>query len=65
MSKDIETYIEELKDITEKLESGDLKLQEAVELYKRGTTTAAAAEKLLDALEQEIEVVEIPQEEEQ
>ncbi len=58
MSKDVETYIEELKSITVQLESGDLKLKEAVELYKQGSQAAAQAEKLLNQYESEIEVID-------
>ncbi len=56
--KDVEAYIEELKQITEKLEAGDLKLKDAIELYKQGTVLAAKTEKLLGQYEDEIEIIE-------
>lgn len=55
--KDIEIYLDELKDITMKL-SGEIKVAEAVELYKKGSKIAAEAEKLLQKYELEIEVIE-------
>ncbi len=57
LAKDIETYLEELEDISKKLSGGDLKLAEAVELYKQGEQTARKAEKLLQGFEKEIEVI--------
>jgi exodeoxyribonuclease VII small subunit len=58
MPRDVESYIEELREITEKLQGGELKLQEAVELYKRGSQAAAKAEKLMNRFEGEIELIE-------
>ena len=58
MAKDVESYIDELKGITEKLQGGELKLKEAVELYKQGSEVAAKAEKLLNQYEAEIEVID-------
>ncbi len=57
MAKDIETYIEELKLIAERLSKEDIKLKEAVELYKKGAELAVEAEKLLEKYENEIEVI--------
>ncbi len=56
--KDVEAYIDELGQITEKLEAGDLKLKDAIELYKQGNILAAKAEKLLGQYESEIEIIE-------
>ena len=56
-AKDIETYIDELKVISERLATGDMKLAEAVELYRQGTDTAKKAEKILNDYEKEIEII--------
>lgn len=55
--KDIETYLEELKSISERLSDGELKLGEAVDLYREGVETAKQAEKLLEQYEKEIEII--------
>ena len=56
-NKDIETYIEELKIISDRLSEGEATLAEAVELYKQGTDIANKAEKLLSQYEKEIEII--------
>lgn len=58
MAKDVETYIKEMQEISEKLNGGDLKLGEAVELYKKGAALAQKAEKLLSQYEKELEIIE-------
>ena len=57
MAKDVEAYLDELKSILAELSSGDLKLADAVELYRKGEQTARKAEKLLRGFEKEIEII--------
>jgi len=57
LAKDIEAYLDELKEIADRLAGGDVKLAEAVELYKKGEQTAQKAEKLLKGFEKEIEII--------
>lgn len=46
-----ESALEELETILEKLDSGDLPLDESVSLYERGRKLAARCQTLLDAAE--------------
>lgn len=55
--KNIEDYIAELSDISAQLNDPAVSIDEAVKLYKQGMTTAAQAQKLLNAYEQEIEMI--------
>jgi len=55
--KDIETYIEELKIISDRLAEGELKLGEAVDLYREGVGIARKAEGMLEKYEKEIEII--------
>lgn len=56
--ENIENYIDELKEITNRLENDDIKLKDAVDLYKQGAIAAAKAEKMLDELEQELQIID-------
>lgn len=55
--KNIEEYIEELSGISARLNDSAVTLDEAVKLYKQGMAAAAQAQELLDAYEQEIEII--------
>jgi exodeoxyribonuclease VII small subunit len=55
--KNIEEYLAELSDISARLNDSAVSLDEAVELYKKGMKTAAQAQELLNAYEQEIEII--------
>ncbi|MGI6152414.1 MAG: exodeoxyribonuclease VII small subunit [Christensenellaceae bacterium] len=57
MAKQLEDYLEELKEISEKLGDGNIRLAEAVSLYKKGSEIAQKAEKMLNQVESEIEIV--------
>ncbi len=57
MKKDIETYLDELKIISGKLSDDEIKLDEAITLYKEGVAVANEAEKILEGYEKEIEVI--------
>ena len=56
--KDLEAYIEELKKISEKISQDDVKLAEAVSLYKKGVTVADKASKILEKYESELEIIQ-------
>ncbi|MEA4853599.1 MAG: exodeoxyribonuclease VII small subunit [Christensenella sp.] len=56
--KDLETYMEELKQISEKISAEDVKLAEAISLYKKGAAIAEKASTLLQKYESELEVIE-------
>ncbi|HBU12137.1 MAG TPA: exodeoxyribonuclease VII small subunit [Clostridiales bacterium] len=55
--KDVEAYMQEMKEISEKLADEDIKLGEAVGLYKKGAETARKIEKMLEQYEEEIEII--------
>ncbi len=57
MAKDIEAYLNELKAISDKLSKEEIKLEEAVALYKEGAQIAEQAEKMLAKFQNEIEVI--------
>ena len=46
--KDYEKYFEELKEIVEKLDSSEVKLDEAISLHKKGLYIYKALKNLLD-----------------
>lgn len=46
--KDYEKYFEELKEIVEKLDSSEVKLDEAISLHKKGLDIYKALKNLLD-----------------
>lgn len=48
----------ELEDIADKLASGDIKIEEAMALYKQGMTLVEYAQKILSRYEQEVEFIE-------
>ncbi|BDF58452.1 hypothetical protein CE91St36_12690 [Christensenellaceae bacterium] len=55
--KDLEAYIDELKAISEKISQEDIKLADAVTLYKKGIAAADKASKLLKKYESELEII--------
>lgn len=56
-SKGLEEYLEELKTIADKMSEEDIRLEDAVGLYKQGSDIADRAEKLLGKYEKELEIV--------
>ena len=55
--KDLEAYLDELKQISEKISDEDIKLADAVSLYKKGMAAADKASKLLEKFEPELEII--------
>lgn len=55
--KDLEAYLDELKHISEKIADEDIKLADAVSLYKKGMAAADKASKILEKYEQDIEII--------
>lgn len=49
-----EKAVERLEEITEKLENGNLPLEEMIKLYEEGTALAAKCAKVLDAAQLKI-----------
>ena len=49
-----EEVLQRLEEAVERLESGGLAMNEAIEAYERGAALAAQAQRLLDAAEQRI-----------
>ena len=54
---DFESAIERLEEITEKLESGDSKLEESLELYSEGVEIAAYCSKMLSEIEKKVTIL--------
>jgi exodeoxyribonuclease VII small subunit len=52
-----ESKLDRLKDIVDRLERGDLPLEEGVSLYKEGLTLAKACGKQLESARNEVKVV--------
>ncbi|MBQ8742698.1 MAG: exodeoxyribonuclease VII small subunit [Clostridia bacterium] len=52
-----EEMISELEKIVASLESGDVGLEEAIELYKRGTLLSSECAKLLENAEKQIKIL--------
>ncbi|MEF2230625.1 MAG: exodeoxyribonuclease VII small subunit [Pseudodesulfovibrio sp.] len=52
-----EERLERLKSIVERLERGDLPLEEGVELYKEGLTLAQACSRQLETARHEVRIV--------
>ena len=58
MAKDtFESRLERLKDVVEKLERGDLPLEEGVALYKEGLKLVTACGKQLESARHEVKIV--------
>ena len=60
MPKTYEELIEELKHIVQKIEDGDITLDESIELYERGSELIRQCEALLE--EAELKVSQLGQE---
>lgn len=56
-AKGLEDYLDELKSITNQMNDGEIRLEDAVGLYKKGNEIANKAEKLLATYEKELTVV--------
>jgi exodeoxyribonuclease VII small subunit len=54
-----ETALDELESITRRMESGDVPLEESLELYERGNFLVEFCRKRLEAAEQQIEELSI------
>lgn len=66
---EFETMMEQLEEITAKLESGELSLSESMEMFEKGVSLTKACSKLLSDAEQKIvkltktpegEITEVP-----
>lgn len=53
--RSLESALERLESIADRIEAGDLELQESLELYEEGVGLLRQAESLLSAAEQKIE----------
>ena len=54
---DFEKLFKELEEIVEKMESGDLTLQESLELFERGMKISKILKKELDSIEHKVEIL--------
>jgi exodeoxyribonuclease VII small subunit len=55
--KDFETAINRLQEVTSKLESGEVKLEEAIELYTEGIEIAHFCDQKLTEAEKKIKII--------
>lgn len=56
-NKSFEEMLSELEILVNKLENGDITLDEALETYKKGTLLASECAKLLDSAEKQIKIL--------
>ena len=56
-SVDFEAALEELEGLVERMEEGDLSLEESLKTYERGIELSRACQKSLDAAEQRIRIL--------
>jgi len=54
---DFEAALEELEGLVERMEEGDLSLEESLKTYERGIELSRACQKSLDAAEQRIQIL--------
>ena len=54
---DFEAALEELEGLVERMEEGDLSLEESLKTYERGIALSRACQKSLDAAEQRIQIL--------
>ncbi len=54
---DFEAALKELEGLVERMEEGDLSLEESLKTYERGIALSRACQKSLDAAEQRIEIL--------
>lgn len=59
--KDFESALQELETLVGEMESGKLKLEDALAAYKRGSELAAYCQKTLDAAEQQVKLLDAGQ----
>ena len=55
--KDFETALARLEEITEELESGEVKLEEAIKLYTEGLEIAAYCNQRLEEAEKKVKII--------
>ncbi len=56
-AKSFEKSIEELSEIVEKLERGDVSLEESLTLFEKGVKLSKACQKILDEAEKKVSVL--------
>ena len=56
--KDFESAVERLEEITDKLEAGDVSLEESIKLYTEGLEIAGVCDKKLAATEKKIKIIQ-------
>lgn len=56
--KSIESCLEELRRINEQMTQENIRMDEALRLYRQGVQLVREAEKMLDAYQQQVEVIE-------
>ncbi len=56
-NKSFEEMLSELEKIVSRLETGDIALEEALEMYKSGTLLAKECSKLLEEAEKQIKIL--------
>lgn len=54
---DFEAALEELEGLVERMEEGELSLEESLKTYERGIALSRACQKSLDAAEQRIQIL--------
>ncbi len=54
---DFEAALEELEGLVERMEAGELSLEESLKTYERGIELSRACQKSLDAAEQRIQIL--------
>ncbi len=54
---DFERALDELEKLVERMEEGELSLEESLKLYERGTELSKACQKALDAAEKRIRIL--------
>lgn len=57
MAKSFENSMKELETVVEKLESGDVNLEEALECFEQGIKLSKACRKMLDEAEKKVTVL--------
>lgn len=55
--KSFEDSIEELKEIVDKLQSGNLPLEESIKLFQEGTKLIAFSHKKLDQIQKKVKIL--------
>lgn len=55
--KSFEDSMEELKQIVDKLQSGDLPLEESIKLFQKGTKLIAQSHKKLDQIQKKVKIL--------